>query len=73
MSAPGMWFGDDKQAKRLCRHCNDHAATIRKAHPERLGMFANLALPDSFLNYAAPAIDGAKARPDGTAPVINLL
>jgi len=37
------------------------------------GVYWGAALPDSFLNYATPAIDEAKAKPDGNAPVIDVL
>ena len=63
MSAPGVWFGDDAQATRLCRHCNDYAATIREAHPKRFGVFASLPLPnvDASLTEIAYALDDLKA------------
>ena len=46
ISAPGLWFGDIQSTRNLCRHCNDFAATIRRDHPGRFGMFACLPLPD---------------------------
>ncbi|MCB1739793.1 MAG: amidohydrolase [Gammaproteobacteria bacterium] len=46
ISAPGLWFGDPAQTRRLCRHCNDFAGTLRDAHPGRFGVFASLPLPD---------------------------
>lgn len=46
ISAPGLWFGDDAQAQRLARHCNDYAAGLRSAFPGRFGVFACLPLPD---------------------------
>jgi predicted TIM-barrel fold metal-dependent hydrolase len=46
ISAPGLWFGDVQSTRNLCRHCNEFAATIRRDHPGRFGMFASLPLPD---------------------------
>ncbi|HVO13925.1 MAG TPA: amidohydrolase family protein [Alphaproteobacteria bacterium] len=46
ISAPGLWFGDAQSTRNLCRHCNEFAATIRRDHPGRFGMFASLPLPD---------------------------
>ena len=46
ISAPGLWFGDDEQSVRLARMCNDYAASIRRDHPGRFGLFASLPLPD---------------------------
>jgi len=59
ISAPGLWFGDDDQAKRLCRHCNDYAAGLRAEHPNRFGVFASLPLPnvDASLEEIAYALD----------------
>lgn len=46
ISAPGLWVGDAQSTSNLCRHCNEFAATIRRDHPGRFGMFASLPLPD---------------------------
>lgn len=46
ISAPGLWFGDSEETRRLCRDCNDYADRLRKDFPGRFGMFANLPLPD---------------------------
>ena len=63
ISAPGLWFGDDAQARRLARHCNDYAAEIRTSHPNRFGVFASLPLPDVDASLAeiAYALDGLQA------------
>ena len=42
ISAPGLWFGDAAETRRLTRHCNDYAAAMRGSHPGRFGMFASL-------------------------------
>ena len=46
ISAPGLWFGDDAESVRLARMCNEYAASIRRDHPGRFGVFASLPLPD---------------------------
>ncbi|NQV56932.1 MAG: amidohydrolase, partial [Rhodospirillales bacterium] len=46
ITLPGLWFGDDAQAQRLARMCNDYAARLRSDYPGRFGMFVNLPLPD---------------------------
>jgi 6-methylsalicylate decarboxylase len=46
ISAPGLWFGDAEETRRLTRLCNDYAAQIRASHPGRFGIFASLPLPD---------------------------
>ncbi len=46
ISAPGLWFGDTDETRRLCRDCNDYADRLRRDFPGRFGMFANLPLPD---------------------------
>ncbi len=46
ISAPGLWFGDDEESVRLARLCNEYAASIRRDHPGRFGVFASLPLPD---------------------------
>jgi 6-methylsalicylate decarboxylase len=46
ISAPGVWFGDDAEAVRLARLCNDYLADVKRTHPGRLGFFATLPMPD---------------------------
>ena len=43
---PGLWFGDNAQAVRLARACNDYGARLVQDHPTRFGMFAAMPLPD---------------------------
>jgi predicted TIM-barrel fold metal-dependent hydrolase len=43
---PGLWFGDDAQARRLARACNDYGANLVSRHPARFGLFAAMPLPD---------------------------
>lgn len=46
ISSPGAWFGDDVEARKLARSCNEYAASLMKRHPDRLGALATLPLPD---------------------------
>lgn len=46
LSAPGVYFGDDKSgAVALARSCNEYAAELTRAHPGRFGSFAVLPMP----------------------------
>lgn len=46
ISSPGTHFGDDHAARTLTRHVNHAGAELVKQHPQRLGLFAELPLPD---------------------------
>jgi 6-methylsalicylate decarboxylase len=46
ITTPGVWFGDDAQAIRLARACNEFAAKLVQDHPGRFGMFTALPLPN---------------------------
>ena len=63
ISAPGLWFGDSDETRRLCRDCNDYADRLRRDFPGRFGMFANLPLPDVDASMAEIkyALDDLKA------------
>ena len=63
ISAPGLWFGDSEETIKLCRHCNEYASEIARAHPGRFGVFASLPLPDVEASLAEIdyALDTLKA------------
>ncbi len=56
---PGVHFGDPADAAKLARRCNEYAADLVHAHPDRLGAFAALPLPDvdATLEELAYALD----------------
>lgn len=62
ISAPGVWFGDQAEANKLARLCNEYAAQMKRDHPGRFGFFAILPLPgtdDSLreIEYAFKALN----------------
>jgi 6-methylsalicylate decarboxylase len=46
ISTPGIWFGQDEDARSLARECNDYMAQMTRDHPGRFGFFAAIPLPD---------------------------
>lgn len=46
LTAPGIWFGDKVETRKLARSCNDFAAKTRADHPGRFGIFAAMPMPD---------------------------
>lgn len=46
ISVPGTHFGDDAEARRLSRQCNEYMAGCITEWPHRFGAFAALPLPD---------------------------
>ncbi len=63
ISAPGLWFGDSGETAGLATMCNEYAASIRRDHPGRFGVFASLPLPDVDASLAeiAYALDTLQA------------
>jgi len=62
ISTPGVHLGDDKRAKSLARRCNEFAAELIRARPDRFGSFACIPLPDvdSSLEELSYAFDVLK-------------
>lgn len=53
ISAPGVHFGDDNEARERARAVNDYNAELVKDRPDRFGQFASVGQPD---------VDGAVAE-----------
>jgi predicted TIM-barrel fold metal-dependent hydrolase len=62
VAAPGIYFGDVDQGRRLARACVDFGAEMIQKNPGRFGMFAPIPLPDveGSLNAIAYALDELK-------------
>ncbi|WP_420210648.1 amidohydrolase family protein [Burkholderia aenigmatica] len=63
ISAPGVYFGDVEEARKLARQCNEYTAGLCDTYPGRFGSFAVLPMP--FTEHACSetvhALDVLKA------------
>src|SRR6185295_3004244 len=59
LSTPGVHTGDSAKAQTLARRCNEFAAELLRARPDRFASFACLPLPDidASLDELAYAFD----------------
>ncbi|MBL0887419.1 amidohydrolase family protein [Myceligenerans indicum] len=89
LSTPGVWFGDDAQARRWAREINEYSADLVRRRPDRFGFFATLTLPDvegavAEAEYALDELgadgvvllannDGRYLGDPGFAPLLELL
>ncbi len=55
VGAPGVHFGDPGFARALARRLNEYSATWVQKHPDRLGFFATLPMPDTAASVAEAA------------------
>ena len=63
LTAPGIWFGDAAQSRKLARDSNEYFAKLVADHPSRFGFYAVLPLPDveGSLQEIAYGLDTLKA------------
>jgi len=71
VSTPGVYLGDDGEAREKAREVNEYAAEVVRKHPTRFGFFATLCLPDvkSSTDELAYAFDQLHA--DGVVLLAN--
>ena len=73
ISTPGTHLipGEDAQARKLARECNEFCADLKKRHPDKFGYWATLPLPDvqASLEEITYAFDELQA--DGVCMLTN--
>lgn len=70
-SSPGVHFGDNIQAQKLCRLINEYGAELKRLYPGRFGHLASVSLPDveGAIGEASHALD--KLGADGVIVLSN--
>ena len=71
LSAPGVHFGDDAEARALARDINELGAELVKDRPDRFGQFAALPLPDVEGALAETAYAFDELHADGVVLLSN--
>ena len=63
ITAPGFWFGEVNEVRKVARECNEYAAKLRSDHPGRFGSFATIPAVDTegALREMEYALDTLKA------------
>jgi len=71
LSTPGVWFGDNAEARSWAREINEFCASVVARRPSRFGFFATVTLPDveGALAEATYALDELHA--DGIVLLAN--
>ncbi|MHA1265475.1 MAG: amidohydrolase family protein [Candidatus Helarchaeota archaeon] len=72
ISAPGVYFGDTREAQILARTCNEFMGHLIETYPQRFGGFAVLPLPDleAALEELEYALD--QLQLDGVSLLTNI-
>ena len=71
LTAPGVWFGDLAEAKRLAREGNDYSAGLVRDHKGRFGLYTNLPMPDIDGSLAEIAYGMDTLHADGVCMFTN--
>ena len=72
ISTPGIWFGNDADARVLARECNEFMAQMKRDHPGRFGFFTAIPLPDHD-GALAEIEHGEKLGADGVGVLTSYL